>query len=105
MDKKKLLFVPLFVGLTLLIWSWFASYPLSVGSANDFVFKHMSLLYWFSLVLLFPSMYLIAATFKNNLLKWIMVVGIVLLLYSIFFFYNRLATSDSLFFRGLNEYF
>ena len=105
MNKKNFLIVPLSVGLILLVYSWFASYPLSVGPVNDFVFNHVSIFYWLSLVLLFPSMYLIAATFKNTLLKWIMVVGIVLLLYSIFFFYNRLATSDSLFFRGLNEYF
>jgi hypothetical protein len=104
MGKNKLLIVPLFIGLTLLICSWLASYPISVGS-DDFVFDNVSILYWFSLALLFPSMYMIAATCKNNLLKWIMIVGIVLLLYSLFFFYNRLATSDSLFFRGLNEYF
>ena len=50
-------------------------------------------------------MYMIAATFENKLLKWIMIVGIVMALYSTSFFFYRLSTSDSLFYRGLHEYF
>lgn len=48
-------------------------------------------------------MFLIAITFKNKYWKWIMIVCFVIVLYSLSYFYNPLATSDSIFFRGLIE--
>jgi len=88
-----------------MVYSWYLSYPLSVNFLGDFVFNHMSVLYWFSLPLLLASMYMIAVTFKNDYLKWIMTVGIVMTMYSASYFYYTLPTSDSLYYRGLNEYF
>jgi len=105
LEKNKLLLLPFFIGLILMIYSWYLSYPLSINSPDDFVFNHVSILYWFSLPLLLASMLMIAITFKNDYLKLIMTVGIVMTMYSLSYFYYMLPTSDSLYYRGLNEYF
>lgn len=83
MKKNRLLFVPFLIGLFLMLYSWFSCYPLSVYSANDQIFYHVSFLYWVSLPLLLGSMFLIALTFENKFLKWAMAVGFVLTLYSL----------------------
>ncbi len=88
-----------------MICSWYASYPLTINSTDDFIFNHVSILYWFSLPLLLASMFMIAVTSENNLLRWIMTVGIVITMYSASYFYYSLPTSDAHFYRGLNEYF
>jgi hypothetical protein len=49
-------------------------------------------------------MYVINITFKSNSLKWITIIGIVLTIYSLSYFYYLLPGSDSQFFRGLIEY-
>ena len=105
MEKNKLLLFPFFAGLILMVYSWYLSYPLSADSVDDFVFNHVSILYWFSLPLLLTSMYMMAVTFKNNTFKWIISVGIVTTLYSISYFYFMMPGSDSQYFRGLTEYF
>jgi hypothetical protein len=97
--------VPFFLGLVLMIISWYLSYPLSATSTNDLVFNHISILYWFSLPLLLSSMFLMAINTKNNFLKWIFSFGIVLTFFSLYFFYSLMPTADSGFFRGLTEYF
>ena len=50
-------------------------------------------------------MFLIAITSKSNQTKWILAIGIVLALFSLSYFYQMIPTSDSQFFRGLNENF
>jgi hypothetical protein len=105
LDKTKLLLLPFFVGLTLLICSWYLTYPISAISSNDFAFYHISILYWFSLPLLWISMFLMALTTKNNFLKWILSIGIVLTFFSVFYFYSMIPGADSQYFRGLTEYF
>lgn len=88
-----------------MVCAWWSSYPLSTDSVDDFVFNHVSLLYWVSLPLLLVSMYMINITFKGNSLKWITIIGIVFTIYSLSYFYYLLPGSDSQFFRGLTEYF
>ncbi len=105
MRKNRLLLVPFFAGLLLMLYSWWLSYPLSTNSASDVIFNHVSFFYWVSLPLVLGSMFLMGATTKNIFLKWLLTIGILLTLYSIFYFYLMLPTSDSQFFRGLNEYF
>ena len=105
MEKNKLLLFPFFAGLILMAYSWYLSYPLSIDSVDDFVFNHVSVLYWFSLPLLLASMYMIAVTSKNDYLKWIMTVGIVMTMFSLSYFYAILPGSDSRFIRGMIEYF
>jgi hypothetical protein len=104
LEKNKLVIVPFIIGILLLVYSWFLSYPL-YAMVNDLVFYHVSIFYWVSLPLILGSAFVIAITTKNNLLKWIISVGIVLVLYSLFYFYPSMPTSDSQFFRGLNQYF
>lgn len=105
MEKNKLLFFPFFAGLILMACSWYLSYPLSIDYVDDFVFNHVSVLYWFSLPLLLASMYMIAVTSKNDYLKWLMTVGIVMTISSLSYFYAMLPGSDSRFIRGIIEYF
>jgi hypothetical protein len=104
LEKNRLLLVPFFAGLLLMLYSWWISYPLYAG-ADDLIFNHVSVLYWVSLPLILTSMFLMAIITKNNLLKWILSVGFVLTIYSLFYFYLSMPTSDSQFFRGLNQYF
>jgi hypothetical protein len=88
-----------------MVCSWWSSYPLSIDSVSDVIFNHVSLLYWVSLPLLLASLYMIAITFKSNYLKWLALVGIVLTMYSLSYFYYKMPGSDSQAFRGLTEYF
>jgi hypothetical protein len=105
MEKNKLLLLPFFAGLVLMVYSWCISYPLSINSVDDVIFNHVPVLYWISLPLLLTSMCMMALSFKNNYWKWIMAVGCVITLYSLFYFYNTLPTSDAGYFRGLTENF
>jgi hypothetical protein len=95
----------LLIGIILMTFSWYLSYPLTITSVDDYVFNHVSVLYWVSLPLLLVSMFLIATTTKNTYVKWIMLIGFVATLYSLSYFYYRISSSDSHFFRGLMEYF
>jgi hypothetical protein len=105
MEKGKLLIIPFFVGLTLLIYSWFLSFPLSLNSAGDLIYNHVQILYWISVPLLLTSMFLMAISFKNKYLRWMLTVGFVIVLYSLLYFYYTMPTVDSAFFRGLTENF
>jgi len=89
----------------LIVYSWFLSYPLSIDFSGDFVFNHISVLYWFGLALTLASMYIIAVASKRNSVKWIMTVGIVMTMYSLSYFYYMLPGSDSSHTRGLTESF
>lgn len=102
---KKLLYVPFFLGISLIAYSWFISYPVTNISANNPIISHVSIVYWFSLPLTLASALVIAATSKNQNLKWVMTVSIVLLIYSLSYFFYRLPGSDSTYFRGLTESF
>ena len=105
MEKNKLLLLPFFAGLILMVYSWYLSYPLSINSVDDFVFNHISILYWFSLPLLLASMFMMAVTSKSNYTKWIISVGIVMTIYSLSYFYYMLPSIDSHYFRGITEGF
>jgi hypothetical protein len=105
LQKNWLLFIPFIIGILLFIFSWYLSYPLSIDSLDDSIPNHISILYWFSLPFLLSSMFLMAITFENKILKWILAVGIVLTLYSLSFFYYMLPGVDEHFFRGLSENF
>jgi hypothetical protein len=105
MEKNKLLLLPFFAGLVLIVYSWCISYPLSINSVNDAIFNHVPVLYWISLPLLLTSMCMMALSFKNKYWKWIMTVGCVMTLYSLSYFYYMLSSSDANYFRGLTEYF
>jgi hypothetical protein len=105
MKGTKLLLLPLVIGIVLMVYSWYLSYPLAIDSPNDFVFNHVSVLYWFGLPILLTSLFMIALTSESNFSKWICSVGIVVTIYSMSYFYSMLPGADSQFFRGLTEYF
>ena len=105
MDKNKLLFFPFFLGIILMVYSWYLSYPLSIDSLGDFVFNHVSIAYWISLPLTLVPMYLISLNTKSNTLRWLITVIAVLTMYSLSYFYPMVPGSDSHYFRGMNEYF
>ena len=105
LKKNKLLLFPFFMGIILMAYSWYSSYPLSIDSVDDFIFNHVSILYWISLPLILTSMYMLAVTSKSHISKWIIAVGIVMTIYSLSYFYYMLPSSDSHYFRGMTEYF
>jgi len=104
-NKTKILLLPFLIGLGLVIYSWFLTYPLSITNASDNIFNHVSIFYWIGLPLLMASMLLMAATTKNVYLKWVLSTGIVLAFYSLSYFFGLLPGVDTQYFRGLSEYF
>ena len=103
MGKNSILLIPFLIGLLLLVGAWFTSYPISLNSANDFVFYHIPTLYWVSLPLLLASMFLMAQYAKSNYVKWALTIGIVFTFFSVSFFFPSMTSSDSHTFRGLTE--
>ncbi len=104
MDKNKLLFFPFFLGITLMLYSWYSSYPLSINSLGDYVFNHVSITYWISIPLILVPLYLIAINTTNNTLRWLITVIAVMTMYSSSYFYHSIIGSDAHYFRGMNEY-
>ena len=105
MEKTKLLLFPLLMGIILMFYSWYSSYPLSIVSLDDYIFNHISVIYWFSLSLTLASIFMISVSSKSHSLKWIMTISLVVTVYSLSYFYYMVPGSDSQYFRGLNEYF
>lgn len=105
MQKMKLILIPMCIGVILLFLSWGLSYPVSIDSPYDFVYNHISYLYWLGLAVLFASFFIVALKTKNNSLRWAMAVGTVLLIFSQAYFYYTVPGSDAGSVRGLNEYF
>lgn len=88
-----------------MVFSWFLSYPLRIDSPTDFVFNHVSVLYWISLSILLASMFLMGITYENYYSNWIISAGIFVVIYSISYFFLTIPTADSNNFTGLTEYF
>lgn len=105
MKAIKIIFTTLIVGVILLLYSWFSSFPLSVQNTGDYVFNSISLFYWIGLALVLVSLYGIILVTNNNYLRWLSLVALVLSMYSLSYFYSLLPGSDSHYFRGLTEYF
>lgn len=105
MRKSYLLLIPLFIGLALFVVSWWRTYPLYVTNVNGFIFDKVSVLYWIALPIILVSFFALANNFKNDAVKCLATICIVLFIYSFSYFYTFLPTSDSHAFRGLTEYF
>jgi hypothetical protein len=104
-NANRLLFLPFFLGITLMLYSFCLTYPLSTGSSKELAFVHISPYYWLSIPLLLVSMFLMALTTKNQISRWLLAIGIVFTWFSLSYFYLMMPTPDSQFFRGLLEYF
>ena len=105
MKKNRLLLLPFLLGLVLVLYSWYTSYPLSMTSVNDSIFNHIPVWYWIGFPLLLASLFVMSITLRNVYLKWLMAVGCVLTLYSLSYFYYTLPGSDAHYFQGLSQYF
>jgi hypothetical protein len=103
--KEKLVIIPMCIGLVLVLSSWYSSYPLYIDSRLDFVFFHISPLYWLGLPLLLGSLYVMASWIKNKYAILVICICIVMSMYSLNFFYYFSPGSDVQHFRGLTEYF
>jgi hypothetical protein len=91
--------------LSLILYSWFLSSPLSLNSTFDFLFVHITTFYWFALAGLLILLYLSNTIWKNRNLQWGISIAIVFAMLSLRYFYYYLPGSDSNYFRGLTEYF
>jgi hypothetical protein len=105
MKKNKLLFIPFLASLALIFYSWYLTYPLALNSVSDVIPNHVPILYWISLPILFISIFMMATSFKNEYFKWILTVVFVIVLYSLFYFFYTLPTSDTIWFTSLTENF
>ena len=103
--KEKIILLPFIIGLLLIFYSWYISYPIAIDSPSDFLFNHISPFYWLGLSIIFATLYIVAMLFERNSLKWIATLGIVVFMYSLAYFYWFTPGSDSHYFRGITEYF
>lgn len=93
------------IGLMLMLFSYLQSYPLGIDSPTDFVFNHVSVLFWISLSIMMPSLFLLALSCDNYYVHWFVSVAIFTTFYSIYYLYPTVPSADSSNFRGLTEYF
>ena len=105
MKKLNLLVLPICLGIFILLFSWFRSYPVSIESPYDFAYNHFSYLYWIGLAILFASFFILAIKTENRSLRLAITVVTVFLMFSPAYFYFTLPTSDANQLRGLTEYF
>jgi hypothetical protein len=104
MLKKRLVFILLCLSTILLVYSWLQSYPLSINSPTDFIFNHVSLLYWIGLAIFLGSCFISIAITKNRVIILIFCLLIFFAIYSLRYFYATVPGSDANTFRGLVEY-
>ena len=104
MRKENLILFPTILGLTLILYSWYASYPLSINSVTDFAYNHISPLYWIGLSIFISSLFAASILVKNQIVRLLICITIILSMFSLRFFYYSLYGSDMNYVRGLNEY-
>jgi len=104
-QKLNFAFVPICIGIILLLLSWYFSYPVSIDSPYDFAYNHFSYLYWIGVAILFASFFIVAVKTENNKLRWTMAIGTFFLIFSQTYFYYMICGSDAHQLRGLTEYF
>lgn len=92
------------LGLFLLVYSWIMSYPLTIDSNSDYLFRHIYPIYWLGFAVLNLGLFLMILTSKNKWVKIFYTFLIVMSIYSINFFYPELPGPDSHYFRGLTNY-
>lgn len=105
MQRLKFTLIPIFTGIVLAFFSWYVSYPVSIDSPYDFIYNHISTIYWLGSTILFASLFILAINTKNNILRWIITLGTVSLMYAPVYFYYMIPGPDSHAFRSLTEYY
>lgn len=104
LNKKYVIGVFITLGLVLILYSYHLSYPLLMDSVDDFVYNHISPIYWIGLFIIMPSFFMLATFSERNIVKLISCIGILFSMYSIKFFYYSFPSSDIHYVRGLIEY-
>ena len=104
LNKKYVIVGSIFLGLFLFLYSYYLSYPLLMDSVDDFVYNHISPIYWIGLFIILPSLFILATISDRNDVKLISCIGIIFFMYSIKFFYYSFPASDIHYVRGLIEY-
>jgi hypothetical protein len=102
--KSRFLLISMLLSLILITYSWFESYPLFMNSPTDFIFNHVSLLYWIGLAIFLGSGFAWLAVSKNRSLFLIICFVMFFAIYSLRYFYPTVPGSDANTFRGLVEY-
>lgn len=105
MRKENIVFIAFIIGLFLIFYSWYISYPVNVDFPADVIPNHISPLFWFGLSIVCSTLYILAMWSENNSLKIIATLGLIIFIYSTAYFFWFMPGSDSHYFRGLNEYF
>ena len=105
MNKSKIIFIPILIGVIFFIYSWYVSYPISIESPYDFDYDYIFYLYWLSIPILFASSFYIIIKTNNDNYKLLMTIITILIMYSKQYFYYMGFGSDVNQFIGLTEYF
>jgi hypothetical protein len=105
LNRNNFLLFPFFVGLAMIVYAFYRTYPLTTIGVHDLIFSQISSFYWFGFSLLIVSMFIMAYIVKNVYLKYLLTLGIVFTWFSLTYFYLMIPTPDSEYFRGLSEYF
>jgi hypothetical protein len=100
---EKVLYIILFFGGIIFIYSWMNSYPVSFESPYLFIFNNFSPYYWISLPIITGSIYLLINSSINENLKWFLSVLTFIIIYSSAFFHYIVPSSDANSFLGLTD--
>jgi hypothetical protein len=103
-QKTHLVFILMCFSASMILYSWLLSSPLSIDSPTDFIFNHVSLLYWIGLAIFLGSCFITIVITKNRAIVLIICLLIFFAIYSLRYFYPTIPGSDANTFRGLVEY-
>jgi len=104
-NKIIIYYLSFILGLSLIIFSWIKSYPISITDYQDFTIQHIYPFFFIGLSLALISLFFITLNTKKKVNRVFCIFGFVLLFYSINFFYPLLPGPDSQYFMGLTKYF
>jgi len=104
LNKKYFIVGPIFLGISLILYSYYRSYPIFINSVDDYIFNNISPTYWMGLFIILPSLFILSTISERNDIKLISCIGIIFFMYSIKYFYYTFSGSDIHYVRGLIEY-
>ena len=92
------------ISIVFTIYSGYVSYPLLIEDQFDYVYNHISIFYWIGSSVSMLLAYLLLSYNENKFENMLYLSIIVILMYSIRFFYFSLPAPDAQLYRGLSEY-
>jgi hypothetical protein len=94
-----------FIGIIFIIYSWNASYPLSIPSLTENIFFSFYPTVWPGIIFSFLGLFLIAYCSKNTIIKIFCSLLFPLILYVLAFFFTYIPSADSGNVRGMFQIF